>query len=178
MLKAFSKRLTSTTENAYVQGFISRPVLQYHVKEGCRSKADGVGRSYNYVDAVSKFGSKLSQKDLISAYARAGTVFAGSMSQYFVILSDAHLSIAGSSANRVPIGRRGAPAGRGAFGRFRGAANRRLPSSPLVVTDPGASVRIPSPPITVDSDRGLKRPCESPGAEPSKKQENVSNIWE
>ena len=178
VLKAFAKKLTSTTENAYVQGFISRPVLQYHVKEGCRSKAEGVGRSYNYVDAVSKFGSKLTQKDLISAYARAGNVFAGSMSQYFVLLSDAHLSIAGSSANRIPLGRRGAPAGRGAYGRYRGATGRTLPSSPLVVTEAGASIRVPTPSISADSDRGLKRPCDSPGAEPSKKQENASNTWE
>jgi len=32
VLKALGKRLTSTTETAYVQGFISRPVLQYHAK--------------------------------------------------------------------------------------------------------------------------------------------------
>lgn len=68
VLKALSKRLTTLTETAYVQGFISRPVIHYRVKEGTRSTAEGTGRSYNFVDAMSKFGSKLSAADLSPAY--------------------------------------------------------------------------------------------------------------
>jgi hypothetical protein len=63
ILKALSKKLSTPSETAYVQGFISRPLLQFRAVEGCQSNADGVGRSYTFVDAMVKFGSMLSAPD-------------------------------------------------------------------------------------------------------------------
>ena len=128
ILRELSKKLCSTTEVAFVQGFISRPVLQYRVKEGARSRADGVGRSYTFVDAMAKFGTKLAQKDLGKAYARAGNTFDGALSQYFVVLVDNHNGErTRSGANRTPVGRRG---GRGSRGRGGNTFRLALQSGP------------------------------------------------
>ena len=159
ILKVLAKKLTTVTETAFVQGFLSRPVLQYRVKEGARSAAEGTGRSYNFVDAIMKFGSRLAQKDLAVAYTRAGDTFAGALSQYFIVLSDEH-AFRGvrSSANRAPLGQRGAHSGGVARSGF--ARNFLHPSlAPLAPVAP--------------SDRGLKRPSESATETPSKRQENA-----
>ena len=151
VLKALAKKLTTPSESAFVQGFISRPVLQYRVKDGARSTADGVGRSYNYVDAIGKFGSRLASRDLSLAYTRAGSTFTGAMSQYFIILSDALVSGGGiSKVNRAPLGRRG---GHSSIPR-RGALSFR-----------------PSIHQETDLLRGTKR-AGDPAAGPSKKTEN------
>jgi len=146
-------------------GFISRPVLQYHAKDGCTSSADGIGRSYNYVDAIAKFFSSVAHLDLASAYTRAGVTFAGSMSQYFIVLSDEYVSAPRTGANRAPIGRRGGPRGRGTHSQSRfGRGSRRQPAFPprYDVMTPGTSL---------DADRGLKRPSTPHSDEPSNKQE-------
>jgi len=157
VLKALSKKLTSTTEEAFVQGFISRPVLQYHVREGERSQAEGVGRSYCYVDAIAKFGTLLNSSDLTKAYLRAGTTFAGALSQYFVVLTENRCEPHSlrSGSNRVPIGRRGGRAsGRG---RLQPASARNL----FAMTIDG------------DRERGVKRPPgETDVPTPSKRKEN------
>jgi len=152
ILKEIAKKLTTKTEVGYVQGFLSRPVLQYRIREGERSSADGTGRSYNFVDAVAKFGSRLSHRDLSTAYARAGDTFTGALSQYFVVLSD-DVVIRGRSANRMPLGRRG---GRG------GGIPRPSASRSLFAQGGPPSVK----------DRGLKRPSDVPVDTPSKRKDN------
>ena len=152
VMKALSKKLTTASESSYVQGFISRPVLQYHAKEGVRSTADGVGRSYTYVDAIAKFGSLIGSGDLSTAYLRAGNTFVGAMSQYFIVMNEA--CVAGGSrsgVNRAPLGRRG--------GRF---SRRRV--------HPQMLSRVPIPPAAAPTDRGLKRGGD-PNEGPSKKNE-------
>ncbi len=157
ILKAIAKKLTTVTECAFVQGFISRPLLQYHVQDGARSTADGVGRGYYFVDAVAKFGGKLEDQDLSTAYLRAGKTFIGAMSQYFVVLNDKQASRGvRSAANRVPIGRRG---GRTAPPRGPPRLQSGARSSPILD-------------IPVDV-RGTKRAAE-PNEEPSKRKENDS----
>jgi hypothetical protein len=151
VLKALSKKLTTPTETAYVQGFISRPLLQYRVVDGCQSSASGVGRGYNFVDAMAKFGTKLSSSDLSLAYVRAGTTFTGAMSQYFVVLEDKFVVQGGPTGiNRAPLGRRGA----------RGTSTRRggPPFRPHVTPE-------------AISERGTKRQGD-PASGPSKKSEN------
>jgi hypothetical protein len=120
ILRELSKKLSTSTEVAFVQGFVSRPVLQYRVKDGARSRADGVGRSYTFVDAMTRFGDRLAQKDLGSAYLKAGSTFDGALSQYFVVLADGPRGgrRAVSASNRTPIGRR-----RDSYGR-RGSVSR------------------------------------------------------
>ncbi len=161
VLKALAKKLTTPTENAYVQGFISKPMLQYRVKEGFQSSADGIGRGYSYVDAISKFGTKLSDRDLTVAYTRAGTTFRGAMSQYFVVMSDRGISRGGRiGANHVPLGSRGGRGSRGSSGFRRGGSASRPAAS-------GSGHRVENP------DRGTKRTAE-PSDRPSKKTENES----
>lgn len=165
ILKILAKKLSTATESAFVQGFISRPALHYHAKEGCTSSADGIGRSYNYVDAVAKFFSIVTRLDLSSAYTRAGVTFAGSMSQYFIVLSDDYVSAPQTGANRAPVGRRGGLRGRGTHSQSRfGRGSRRQPAFPprFDAMAPGTSQ---------DVDRGLKRPSTPHADEPSNKQE-------
>jgi hypothetical protein len=88
ILRILATMLDTETEMAFVQSFVSRPVLHYRARLNCRSTASGLGRSYTFVDAMSRFGTRLKPKDLISAYARAGNTFAGALSQYFVVLHD------------------------------------------------------------------------------------------
>ncbi len=109
ILKAIAKRLTTETETAHVQGFLSRPVLHYNVAEDAASVASGTGRSYSFIDAVTRFGDLLQDVDLTAAYKRAGGTFRGAMEQYFVVLrevEDVSVSPAAGS-NVVPLGSRG-----------------------------------------------------------------------
>jgi hypothetical protein len=157
ILKALSKKLSTDTETAFVQGFVSRPVLQYRVKEGAQSSIDDAGRSYTFVDAMAKFGHKLTSDDLALSYSRAGSTFIGAMSQYFIVLEDRLATRGGpSGVNRAPLGRRGA----------RGASSRRghLPSraSSAVRSSPDVLI-IPSEP-----ERGTKRPGDPAGGLPKK----------
>ncbi len=107
ILKALAKKLVTETEDAIVHGFISRPALQYKAKEGTSSDADGVGRSYTFVDAIAKFGSLLGQADLATAYVRAGNTFNGALSQYFLVLTDRVPRPVQTGSNSVGLGRRG-----------------------------------------------------------------------
>ena len=88
ILRILATLLDTKAEMAFVQGFVSRPVLHYRARPNCRSTASGVGRSYTFVDAMKTFGARLKPADLTSAYARAGTTFSGALSQYFVVLRD------------------------------------------------------------------------------------------
>jgi hypothetical protein len=84
ILKALAQRMTNDKEVAYVVGFISRPM--FHVKQ--RGSDQKPSRSYTFVDAIKQFGGWLERKDLDQAYTRAGTAFAGQLSQNFVVLND------------------------------------------------------------------------------------------
>jgi len=66
----------------HVQSFISRPVL--HVK----TQASPVSKVYTYVDCVREFLPMFENLDLTSAYRRAGQYFDGTLSRFFIVLSD------------------------------------------------------------------------------------------
>ena len=117
VMKAIAKKLTTLTENAYVQGFISRPVLRYVSRDPAVSLCAGTGRSYSFVDSVSRFGDLVHGYELASTYKRAGTTFKGAMEQYFVILREAEDAPVASGSNQLPVGVRG---GRGSQSGFRG----------------------------------------------------------
>jgi len=179
ILRELSKKLCTQSEVAFVQGFVSRPVLQYRIKEGSRSRADGVGRSYTFVDAVAKFGHMLRQKDLTTAYIRAGNTFDGALSQYFVVLvDDRDGQRTRSGANRSAIGRRGARGSRGR-GVHAGPVRSHLWSAQLVESDGQTSNDDGDVTLTESTaDRGTKRPAdadepenESTGSGSSKRQE-------
>jgi hypothetical protein len=172
VLKALAKKLTTDTEVAYVQGFISRPVLQYRAVEGSSSNAEGIGRSYNYVDAIAKFGSKVDASDLSTAYVRAGNTFVGAMSQYFIILSDDLISSSGRvSVNRAPLGRRGPrPFGFRRNPRARGSRLADVVTGVDRISLLSPRLDAPSPP-----ERGTKRPGE-PSSGPSKRNETLLQV--
>ena len=117
VMKSIAKKLTTLTENAYVQGFISKPVLRYVSRDPAVSLCAGTGRSYSFVDSVSRFGDLVHGYELSSAYKRAGNTFKGAMEQYFVVLREAEDAPVASGSNQFPVGFRG---GRGSPSGFRG----------------------------------------------------------
>jgi hypothetical protein len=120
IMKAISKKLSTDSESAYVHGFSSRPVLHYNAIPDSNSQASGTGRSYSFVDTVTRFGDLVQDLDLMTAYKRAGSTFRGSMEQYFVLLREADEVPSITGSNHVPVGARSR--GRGARGTpFRGA---------------------------------------------------------
>lgn len=169
VLKALSTKLTTATEVSFVQGFISRPLLQYRVQEGAHSQADGVGRGYNFVDAVAKFGARLTDQDLSTAYVRAGSTFMGAMSQYFVVLRDDLVSQSvRTGSNLLPLGSQRVPRGfRGARGGRRGRGMRGASR--------GSGFSRPPPAAESNPERGTKRPGD-PSAGPSKKNEGENEL--
>ena len=115
IMKAIAKKLTTLTEEAYVQGFISRPLLRYLARDPSVNLCAGTGRSYTFVNAVSRYGDLVHSHELVSAYKRAGSTFQGAMEQYFVLLKEAEDIPVQSGSNRAPIGPH-----RGRGGPFRG----------------------------------------------------------
>ena len=88
VLRALAKVLSTTSEDAFVQSFSSRPMLHYQAREGAMFPAPGTNRSYSYVEAVGRWGDRLSTPDLIPAYRRARPAFIGCLEQYFVVLKE------------------------------------------------------------------------------------------
>jgi hypothetical protein len=136
IMKAIAKKLSTPTEDAFVQGFMSRPVLRYLARDSSAPLCEGTGRSYNFVDSVSRFGDLLLPHDLSSAYKRAGSTFVGAMEQYFVVLKEIEAAPVASASNRVPLGSRGRRGGPGARGFSRGGRGTKRfggtpPGTPL-----------------------------------------------
>jgi len=153
IMRAIAKKLTTDSESAYVQGFISKPVLHYVVKESMPSFCAGTGRSYTFVDSIIRFGDLLMPTDLVPAYKRAGSTFQGSMEQYFVLLREDFVPPTAQGANLHPLGVRGRVGTSN-----RGSAATRGPGRGSYL----AAVRRPPFP-------GRKRLPDSSAATPSKK---------
>ena len=82
ILKAIAQRCSNGSEDFFVVGYASRPVLQIRRKDGSGQHA------LTFVDAITRFGGKLTRGDLQVAYGRAGTSFSGQLQQNFVVLHD------------------------------------------------------------------------------------------
>ena len=91
IMRAIALKLKTETEDAYVQGFVSRPLLHYRSVDAANKVAGGADRSYTFVDSVSRFGDLLMDEDLTNSYARAGHTFRGAMEHYFVVLGEGHV---------------------------------------------------------------------------------------
>jgi hypothetical protein len=106
-----------------VQGFSSRPLLHYYVRDESNARVEGANRTYTFVEAVTKFGSLVPPVGLLPAYKRARPTFNGCMEQYFVILKEAGPSIQStlSAPNLMPLGAAGHP------GDWRGSHRSRGP---------------------------------------------------
>ncbi len=124
ILRALASNLTSPSQEAFVKGFSSRPVLCVKAKtQNPEDQSDVVaapsdpGRNYTFCEAVEKWGHTLSQGNLVKAYRKARPAFNGCLEQYFVVLrefesegsADIFDLLSGSNAN--PIG--SAPVTRG-----------------------------------------------------------------
>ena len=82
ILKAIGQKCSNGKEDFFVVGFTSRPVLQIRQKDGSGQHA------LTFVDAITRFGGKMTRGDLQVAYGRAGTSFNGQLQQNFVVLHD------------------------------------------------------------------------------------------
>jgi hypothetical protein len=99
IMKLIAKKLSTPTEVGYVQGFSSRPMLHYRVKEsilepGAPSAAPapaaaGTGRRYSFVESVERWGHLLSPFSVEPIRRKASQAFHGCLEQYFVVLADA-----------------------------------------------------------------------------------------
>jgi hypothetical protein len=86
ILKALARKVTGQQVVAYAIPFISRPTLQVKATGGGQSNPEI--RSYNFTDAIAKYGHLVKQFDLGEAYRRAGSFFKGQLEQNFVVLKD------------------------------------------------------------------------------------------
>jgi len=83
ILSAIARKLSTNTKQSFCQSFISRPVLHLRNRDGA-----GQSRVFTFVDAVREFGDLMSKEDLSAAYRRAGSIYSGVVSRFFVILKD------------------------------------------------------------------------------------------
>ena len=88
ILKALAKRLTTADEEAFVQSFSSRPMLHYQTRAHILHPSSGTNRSYSFVEAVGRWGDRLTTVELLPAYRRARPAFIGCLEQYFVVLKE------------------------------------------------------------------------------------------
>jgi len=93
IMKLIAKKLTTTSELAYVQGFSSRPTLYYRMKDDPESTfaqpvTPGTGRSYSFMESVGRWGDLLRASTLEPIRRKALQSFQGCLEQYFVVLSD------------------------------------------------------------------------------------------
>ena len=171
ILRALARVLSSNTQEAFVKGFTSRPVLlvQAKVPEAVvevDASSDLVsqpsivkpsGRSYTFCEAVEKWGHLVVQSGLVMAYRKACPAFNGCLEQYFVVLkeqsedpADMFDRLTGPpGSNSAPLGHRGrSRGGRGSFSRtpYRGATGYggRRPQVSGMKRPPSDTVGTPS----------------------------------
>jgi hypothetical protein len=126
ILRSLGTILTTGSQEAFVKGFSSRPVLCVKTKNPelpptAEPTSSDPGRNYTFCEAIEKWGHRLGQVSLTKAYRKARPAFNGCLEQYFVVLrefeteeSDGIFEML-SSSNTHPMGfvprgyRRGAP---------------------------------------------------------------------
>ena len=83
ILKAIAEQYSNDKEKMSVSAFVSRPMLHVRSKEGGQRLG-----TYNFSDALARYGANLTEKELSVAYRRAGSAFKGQLQQNFVVLSE------------------------------------------------------------------------------------------
>jgi hypothetical protein len=116
VMKTIARKLTNSDVQAYVVGFIARPVL--HVKK----RSNNTQRSYTFVDSVSFYGHLLRPVDLGIAYKRAGKAFDGQLQQNFIVLNEDDREVCW---NESSLHREDVPTGSGSHGRGGGDRGAR-----------------------------------------------------
>jgi hypothetical protein len=126
ILKVIAKKVTNDEVQAYVVGFISRPIM--HLRKKTDRRDTKPHKSYTFVDAIESYGQLIYASDLEKAYVRAGVAFKGQMQQNFVVLHEEKITgrasdEGGRGANSGQTWRgRGSWTPRGGRGRLGGAA--------------------------------------------------------
>ena len=105
IMKAIAKKISCDDEQAYVVGFIPRPVM--HIR---KKGEQAPSKTYSFVDAIKFHGGSVKTEDLGGAYARAGRAFEGQLLQNFVLLND---SEAGNAQSQFHEARQARGGGRG-----------------------------------------------------------------
>jgi uncharacterized membrane protein YgcG len=105
IMKAIAKKISTARDQAYVVGFIPRPVM--HIK---KQGDQAPYKTYSFVDAVKYHGGAVEQEDLGGAYARAGRAYDGQLQQNFILLRD---SESGQAQNQFHAARQARGRGRG-----------------------------------------------------------------
>ena len=98
ILKSIAELYSNEKESMSVSAFVSRPVLHVRSKEG------GIRMgTFNFSDALARYGANLTEKNLTEAYKRAGSAFKGQLQQNFVVLTERGLvnAMAGPSGGDV-----------------------------------------------------------------------------
>ena len=80
IMKAIAKKISNDVDQAYVVGFIPRPVM--HIR---KKGEQAPSKTYSFVDAIKYHGGSVKAEDLGGAYARAGRAFDGQLLQNFVL---------------------------------------------------------------------------------------------
>ncbi len=119
MMKAISRKLTTPDVQAYVVGFISRPVM--HVKK----RSTNSQRSYTFVDAINFYGHLIQPLDIAIAYKRAGKAFDDQLEQNFIVLNEDDREICWAKTVSDAAGNGSGNAGRGGAHSSRGPGDRR-----------------------------------------------------
>ena len=114
VMKAIARKLATPDVQAYVVGFISRPVM--HVKK----RSTNSQRSYTFVDAVNFYGHVIEPLDLATAYKRAGKAFDGQLQQNFVVLNEDDRELCWASSDHTGAGAGSSSSGRPNGGSVRG----------------------------------------------------------
>ncbi len=186
IMKLLSKRLTTTTEFSYVQGFSSRPTLHYLMRAvdptpgtAAQTPTIGTGRSYTFTECMERWGDLLPAHSLEPIRRKAVQAFSGCLEQYFVVLCDRVPEVEADIFSRLlPSGPhlRGPRPTRGSASnrrQYRPARGRPPPSSRSATTSsssqPPDSVPLTAPSVPPPS---LKRGPSPSGVEvePSKKK--------
>ncbi len=131
ILKAIARRITNSEDQAYVSGFISRPMM--HIKKSVAPVNTRPLQSFTFTDAVSRFSNLLKKDELKTAYERAGMAFRGQLSQTFVVLKEEDQDDAFNLGTSRPwSGARGGGRGKGdrGAGRGRGDAGPNRTATP------------------------------------------------
>jgi len=121
IMKCIAKKLTNVREVVYVAGFSSRPMM--HVRSAGPPTNSRPLRSYNFVDAVTRFGGKLADSELGSAYNRAGVTFNGQLRQNFIVLNELKMRSYDPMFGKK-YGTGGSGSGAGTSGGARGGSGR------------------------------------------------------
>jgi hypothetical protein len=97
ILWAMAKKIQNEKETATVLGYSSRPTLQVKDKSGQRRPL-----SLGFADSLMRYGKMLKEGDLVSAYKKAGTSFAGLLQQNFVVMHDLNRTGVGAWGGKGP----------------------------------------------------------------------------